>query len=120
MQEIELPNVEFAVADGIFIKQMHMDRAGTYVPQHSHKYDHTSMLATGSIRVWQNDICIGDFKAPIPIEIKAGVKHTFVSLEPNTTVWCIHRIDRTGDVEVDEYHERVSTNILGGESCRSV
>jgi len=113
MQEIELPNVEFAVADEIFIKQMYMEHAGTYVPQHSHKYDHTSMLATGSIRVWQNDICIGDFKAPLPIEIKAGTKHTFLSLEPNTTVWCIHRM-REGEIEIDEYHERVSEKILGG------
>lgn len=103
-EKIELPEVEFTIQDDIFIKQMFMDRAGIYVPQHSHSYEHASMLASGSVRVWQDDVLIGDFKAPIPINIPARVKHRFMSLEPNTVVYCIHRIDRTGAVDIHEEH----------------
>lgn len=102
IENIELPEVEFTIQDGIFIKQMFLAKAGIYVPQHSHKYEHASMLASGSIRVWQDEKLIGDFKAPLPINIPAGCKHTFLSLEDNTVVYCIHRTDRFGEVEVQE------------------
>lgn len=108
----ELPEVEFTIQDDIFIKQMYLKDAGMYVPQHSHSYDHASMLASGAIRVWQNDELVGDFKAPIPINIKAGIKHTFMSLEPGTVVYCIHRTDRFGAVEIHEEHTHVRDSIL--------
>ena len=110
-EPIELPDVEFSIADEIFIKQMYLKDAGMCVPQHSHKYDHTSMLATGSIRVWCDDVLIGDIKAPKPIEIKAGTKHTFMSLEPNTIVYCIHNT-RDHGVEIASEHTHVSDSIL--------
>jgi len=112
IEPVALPEVEFSIEDGIFIKQMSMVSTGTFVPQHSHAYAHSSMLASGSVRVWQNDELKGDFKAPIPINIPAGVKHTFMSLEPNTVVYCIHRIDRSGHVEIDEHAVEVSQHII--------
>jgi 3-dehydroquinate synthase class II len=56
---------------------------------------------------------VGDFKAPVPIHIKAGIKHTFLSLEPNTIVYCIHA---TGgdEVEVLDEHTHVRPSIIGG------
>ncbi len=111
IENIELPDVEWIVQDNIFIKQMSLNRAGIFVPQHSHKYDHASMLASGSIRVWCDDILVGDFKAPYPIAIKAGTKHTFQSLEPSI-VYCIHNISREDSVEIESEHAHVSDNIL--------
>lgn len=111
-EQVELPEVEFTIQDGILIKQMHMKKKDIYVPQHSHKYEHASMLASGSIRVWQDDICLGDFFAPIPINIPAGCKHTFRSLEDNTVVYCIHRMDREGKVEIEEEATFVNPLIL--------
>jgi len=111
-EQIELPEVEFTIQDEIFIKQMFLKDAGMYVPQHSHSYEHASMLAHGSVRVWQDGVEIGDFKAAIPINIPAGSKHTFMSLEPNTVVYCIHRTDRCGHVEIESEHTHVSDNIL--------
>lgn len=108
---IELPEVEFSMADGIFIKQMVLKNANIYVPQHSHKYDHTSMLACGSVRAWCDGVDIGEFKAPIPIMIKAGTKHTFMSLEPNTIIYCIHNA-RDHGVEIESEHTHVSESIL--------
>lgn len=110
-ETVELPEVEFSIVDNIFIKQMHLKDAGMFVPQHSHKYDHTSMLAVGSVRVWCDGALVGEFNAPKPIEIKAGTKHTFMSLEPNTIVYCIHNT-RDHDLEIDSEHTHVSDSIL--------
>lgn len=108
------PDISFSTEDGVFIKQMYLRNSGTVVPQHSHKYDHTSMLAVGAIAVWCDGIYVGNFLAPQPIVIKAGKKHTFMSLIDHTMLYCIHNISRTGDVEVEDEH------ILGEQSCPGV
>lgn len=101
---IEQPPVwERTTPDGVFIKQMYLKVRGTLVPQHSHVYDHTSMLARGSVRAWAGDELLGDFTAPCPIFIKAKVKHTFLSLEHDTLIYCIHRLH--GDDKTVPIHE---------------
>lgn len=101
--------IEDTTADGVFIKQMAIPVAGTLVPQHSHTYDHTSLLAAGSVRVFKEGSHIGDFRAPKPIVIPAHTKHSFLSLEDNTVIYCIHNVSRqSGQVEIAEEH-----NIIG-------
>ena|SRR5579859_1629199 len=101
------PVVEIKMADGVFIKQMAIAKAGSFVPQHSHVYDHTSMVAVGSVRLWCDGELRGDFKAPTGILIPAHKKHLFQALEDGTVVYCIHRIDRTGEVDIFEEHHVV-------------
>lgn len=84
------PNWEHVSVDGVFIKQMYLKDAQTAIPQHSHLYDHTTMLAKGRVRVWVEGTLLGDYEAPAPIFIKAKAKHTFLSLEPDTLLYCIH------------------------------
>lgn len=108
------PEIEWAIEDGIFIKQMYLEKKGTVVPQHSHEYDHVSMLAVGSVAVWVDGVLIGEMKAPKPITIKAHKKHTFMSLEDGTTIYCIHNISRTGEVDIHEEHQ------IGEQSCPGV
>lgn len=103
--ELQPIGVEFSMPDGIFIKQYLIAECGSYVPQHSHKYDHTTMLALGALRVWCDGELVGDFDAPSPISIKAGTKHLFQTLTENTLLYCIHNISRTGDVEILEEHQ---------------
>ena len=85
-------SVEIKIVDDIFIKSMEIARAGTFVPQHSHTYDHVSMLAVGSVRVWADDELLGDYHAPAGILIKSHTMHRFLSLVDNTLIYCIHRI----------------------------
>lgn len=99
------PEWEHITVDGIFVKQMYLKDRGTMVPQHAHRYDHTSMLATGSVRMWQEDHFVADFTAPCPIFIKAGVKHRFQSLEPDTMIYCIHNASRKGRIEIVAEHQ---------------
>ena len=102
--DVEQPadDVEFIQADDVFIKQMHIKKAGTLIPQHSHRYDHSSMLAVGSMRVWCDGQYVGDFSAPHPLFIEAGTKHMFLALEDDTVVYCIHNLSRSDVVEVLE------------------
>lgn len=87
-------------ADGIGVMQWSFPDAGTVVPQHAHAYDHLTMLATGGVAVWVDGTKTGEFKAPTGITIKAGVSHTFKTLAPGTTFYCIHNVERTGRIEV--------------------
>lgn len=89
--------------DGIFIKVTDVPDAQTFLPQHSHTYDHVSFIATGATYIEEQ----GETKvlrhvtAPAMVTIKAGVKHLFLTTEPNTRICCIHRIDRTGVIDIE-------------------
>lgn len=102
----EQPGIwEFATNDRVFVKQMHIVRAGTFIPQHSHVYDHSSLLAVGSVRLWKDGILAGDHTAPTILSIAAGVKHLFQALVDDTIVYCIHNLSRSEAVEIlDEHH----------------
>lgn len=94
--------VEYMTTDNVHIMQITVPLANTIIPQHSHEYDHTTLVTAGSVIVWAGDKNLGEYKAPKMVEIKAGVMHAFKTLEDNTSLYCIHNISRTGKVEVKE------------------
>ena len=103
---VEQPEtVDIIMADGLFAKQTHVKRAGTVLPQHSHVWDHASFISHGAARVWKDALLIGDFQAPHGLMIEAHTKHTFMTLADNTVISCIHRIDRTGEIEIEAEHQ---------------
>lgn len=81
---------DMRMADGVFAKTMGMPKAGMMVAQHSHAFAHVSVLVRGSLRVWKDDVIVGDFTAPAGITIPALAKHKFLALEDNTMVMCVH------------------------------
>jgi hypothetical protein len=96
--------VDIVLGDDLFAKQTLFPCAGTIQPQEAHEWDHVSFISHGSARVWCDGEMIGDFEAPHGLMIRAGVKHTFGTLADNTIVSCIHRIDRTGEIDLVEEH----------------
>ena len=105
-------SVEIFASDDIFIKTMGPLAAGTLVPQHSHEFDHVSLLAVGAIEVWIADVneplaLLGRFEAPRAIEIKAGRKHLFQALVDGTLVCCIHNLHGQGYPEIRAQHQIV-------------
>jgi len=98
-------SVEIKMADDVFIKSYHVEKAETWMPQHSHAYDHTSMIARGAVRVWRDGFLMGDFIAPKGIMIEAHTKHMFMTLQDDTIIYCIHNISRSGEVEIDAEHQ---------------
>jgi mannose-6-phosphate isomerase-like protein (cupin superfamily) len=98
---------DFAVTDGVFIKHIAIPEADMLVPQHSHAYDHTTFVSKGRVIVRRDDLDVPfEAVAPTALRIPAGVKHSFLSLEP-TDLLCIHNVARSGAVEVREEHHIV-------------
>jgi hypothetical protein len=97
---------DMITADGILIKQIEIDAIHTVVPQHSHVYDHTSVIL-GSVRVWCDGELLGDFTGPKMLLIKAGTKHTFLTLTPFVTILCIHNALHPDVAAVLEEHHLV-------------
>jgi hypothetical protein len=97
-------SVEIKIVRGLFVKSMLVREAGTIVPQHSHTFDHLSMLALGRVLVWAGDVCLGPHEAPCGIQIRAGVKHTFRTLSDLVLIYCIHRTDENGEIPIEEEH----------------
>lgn len=100
-------NETFTV-DGVFIKPMIISKRGTLIPQHSHKHRHASYVARGAVRVWRDGV-LGEIVAfPGCIEIAAGVKHTFQSLEDDTVVLCIHNLHGAAEVAIEAENQLVT------------
>jgi len=94
---------DITLCEGLFVKHA-VFQAGSFIPQHSHDLPHLSVIATGSVRVWQDGDLMGDFVAPAGIVIKAHAKHLFLALE-QATVLCVHRLDENGDLPIHALHE---------------
>lgn len=99
--------VSFEMVDGIATVSTLIHKAGTYIPQHAHRYAHASVIAAGRVAVWKDGEFLGQFAAPQQIVIDAEVKHLFQAMMDNTVVICIHNVSRTGDIEIAEEHQIV-------------
>lgn len=99
------------VSGNIFIRPNALLPKGHIIQGHKHKFDHTTIVFTGSIhikKVENGKVIEQDFKAPSHALIKADVEHEITSLEDNTTYWCVfsHR-NSQGEVvqEWSGWHE---------------
>lgn len=88
---------------GIYFRSVLLVKPGTYIPQHSHDHDHATLVAAGRARLWVDEQHQGDFEAGRAIEIRAGRKHLFLALEPNTRLVCVHDIASAESVKAREY-----------------
>ena len=70
-------STELAVYGGVFTKLHVIPKAGTFVPQHAHGYDHQSlMVVSGGFVVWCNGVWMGEFGPGQVVRIPAGALHT--------------------------------------------
>jgi hypothetical protein len=111
MKRIEPNYVEFAEVDDIWVRAYSVDKAHTVVAQHTHTYDHITLVSSGSIEAWQDGKSIGVFEAPSIVKISACKKHAFVALTDNVTLCCLHNLRGTGLTQPE---------IKEAESCHSI
>ena len=105
--EDQPPQVSFEMVDGIAVVSTKFAHAGTYMPQHSHKFAHISVLATGKVAIWKDGQYFDTFTAPKQIVIDANVKHLFQALTDDVLILCVHNVSRTGEIEISEEHQIV-------------
>ena len=91
------------LVDDVYTKVFVAKKAGTYMGQHSHTYDHGTLVVTGSIRLYIDKKAVDDYHAPAMIRIKAHTKHILLALEDNTTCACIHNAH--GETEPNIHEE---------------
>lgn len=91
---VQADEQDFVIADDLFVKVIPIPAAGSIVPQHAHRYDHVTFLARGALYAWVDGRLIGRFDAPKALVIAAGCKHTFQTVEDDTTILCIHNAMR--------------------------
>lgn len=85
----------------VFIRQMHFVNKGDNEVQHTHAFDHITLLSKGSLDVE----CNGKhttFVAPHMIYIKADNVHGMTALEDDTLAYCIHAIGNSDKKNIDD------------------
>lgn len=92
-------------ADGLWVKQIIVPKAHTYLPQHAHALSHLTMVAAGAVNVWRNGEWDARHDAPEGIYIAAGEKHLFQTLEDRTVLYCIHALATPDALRVLAAHE---------------
>ena len=98
---------DMKTVDGMFVKQIVLPSAGTVVPQHKHKWDHTTLLATGTVIVWEDDKIELPrlYRAPAIIFIGKDVFHKFQSLSDGVLMYCLHNLHGADVVQVLEEND---------------
>jgi len=91
--------IEHFFSSGVYAKQTKMP-AGVWLVQHTHHFDHLSILASGSVKLMVDDK-ESTIHAPACITIEAGKHHGVLAL--TDCVWyCVHATDCTDADKVDE------------------
>jgi hypothetical protein len=93
------PTIKHYFSNGVYAKESIIP-ANSWLVQHAHKYDHLSILASGSVElIVDNKKTV--IHAPACIEIAANQHHGVKSL--TDVVWyCIHATNCTDKNEIDE------------------
>lgn len=96
-----IPHVLIGACHNVYIRQMHFKSTGDREVQHTHAFDHITLLSKGSLRV----TCNGKetiFKSPHMIYIKAEHIHEMEALEDDTLAYCIHGMQNTSEKKIDD------------------
>lgn len=70
---------------------MYFENAGDVMHGHAHKYDHTTLVASGRVR-FTVDGATSEFSAPHMVVVAKGKVHDLTALEPNTVCYCVHAL----------------------------
>ena len=100
-------HVEIYADDDLFCRLEGPLKAGTFLPQHSHEYDHVTLLLVGSVDVQVDGGPLVRYHAPKAIPIKAGTKHLFKALVDGTMLACVHNLHGKGYPGIAEEHKLI-------------
>lgn len=94
------------ISGNIFIRPMEFEKAGQVCPGHTHRFDHTTVVFKGAVRVKAKTpdgrLIEREFTAPAHFLVLKDVEHEITALVDDTMVWCVysHRTPQ-GDVVQD-------------------
>jgi quercetin dioxygenase-like cupin family protein len=91
--------IEHYFSSGVYAKESRIP-AGHVLVQHSHKHDHLSILASGSVEIVVDEKT-SVINAPACFTIEAN-KHHGVKTLTDAVWYCIHATDCTDENEIDD------------------
>jgi hypothetical protein len=93
MKQIQGIMPEF-VSGNIFIRPIHLQMVGQQIKGHTHNFDHTTIILTGSVNILverpDKTTYEQSVAAPNFLLIRAQYKHEITALEENTTLFCVY------------------------------
>src|SRR5690348_9201064 len=84
---------------GLYFRSVLLPSAGTWIDQHVHDHDHATYCGSGAAVLYVDGQAIEIVEAGHAVEIKAGKKHAFWSVEPNTRLTCVHDVKSAESVK---------------------
>jgi quercetin dioxygenase-like cupin family protein len=96
-----IPHVLIGACHNVYIRQMHFQNSGYAETQHTHSFDHITLLSKGSLEVVCNNQTTV-FHAPHMIYIRADYVHGMTALEDDTLAYCIHGLHNTPGKVIDD------------------
>lgn len=93
------PEEKITCVSNLWLRQMVFKNVGDANDGHTHNYDHVTLLAHGSVRVYVDGIAT-DFIAPQIIYIIKGKVHHIEALEPDTIAYCVHALRDKDTAEI--------------------
>lgn len=103
----EGPEVQISCLANVYVRRMHFAKDGIVEVGHRHPYSHASLVASGSVAVQLYDDANQQlldpviYRAPAMVMVAKDVAHQITSLEPNTTVCCIHALRDETETIID-------------------
>jgi hypothetical protein len=85
------PYNKLAAVGNVYVRLMEFRKAGDVEQGHVHNFDHSTLLAHGSVMIRAKGKETV-FKAPMLIWINKDVEHELTALEDNTICACIHAL----------------------------
>lgn len=80
---------ELGYVGNIWVRQNYLEKAGDKVGGHIHYFDHVSLLTKGSVEVFIDGKDPKVFHAPTFIVIRKNHRHEIISLEDDTSWYCV-------------------------------
>lgn len=88
----EIPVEYIEEAAGLYFRSILLKEKNTFVPQHEHDHRHATLVCAGKARGWCGEVWIGDKGPGEAFDIEPGSSHSFMALEPDTRLACVHDI----------------------------
>lgn len=92
--------VEFVCDDWLWVKSYTV-KAGEMIAQHRHEFDHVTVVATGTVRLWIDDQDQGEITGPKPVTVRALAEHKLLAVTDAVLI-CVHNLRGKGEPGVIE------------------
>jgi hypothetical protein len=92
MSDEIVETIHASLCGRFYVRSIFLPKSGNKVAQHVHDDDHPTLCGNGAAEYWEDGKFVGIVRAAGAVEVKGGKSHSFVALEDNTRLSCIHDV----------------------------